>query len=104
MSIEAAITINDGANGIIRGKKLIINNPKDGEPTVVFRVERVVEIDDTPVGTLRMPNISRKVNDVSSETRTVTDPVVGGDVTVSIEGMHLLISAFFNDWYNEDNP
>ena len=104
MSIENPITISVGANRTIRGRKLMINNPKGSEPTVVFRVEEVTTIDDVDVGQKRLPNVTRVVSDVSSETKTVTDPVTTQEVTVSIEGMHLLISEFFNDWWTEDNP
>lgn len=86
-----------------RAKRIIIDNPIDGDQSVYFEVEEHVLLDDVPTAGYRgAPDLSRVIASVATKTVTVTDPVTGEDVTVSVAGVATAIQALFVDWFNED--
>lgn len=95
---------NSDLVAVIRANRVVIHNPPKGEKTVSFRNERVVYEDDKPVATSKLPSTTRNIDSVVTEVATVTDPVTGQEVTVSVAGMSKLIEEFFMRWYISDNP
>jgi len=105
MAIEFPIDTS-GIKAVARAKRVVIHNPTTGTPSVSFRNEKVVyeTVDgvETAIATSKLPSTSRNIQNVALETATVTDPVTGQEVTISVAGLDVVIEEFFLRWFQED--
>lgn len=78
--------------------------------TIDFNCAHVLRLDGKTVSTVNSDdegkplrsNIKRNVADVYTQTQTITDPVTGQSVTLSVAGLALVIETLFAQWYGED--
>lgn len=89
-----------------RSSKAIINNPENGDRTIIFKNEVVTLIDGIPEGAPKSiaPTV-RVINDVAAETITFTDPVTQQEITLFAGTIAAAIQEFYVKWTEEDhNP
>lgn len=85
-----------------RAPRIHIENPSGPEKSISFASESVVMIDGVPVATLDAPPVKRAFPAVAAETFTITDPVTGQAVTISVAGIATAIEEAYVRWYNQD--
>jgi len=94
-------------DGLRTGKIEIDTQKIDDVQWIVATIQNVkIESSDGSLVSehFRDGKIFRKVADVALETVTITDPVTGVTMTLSVAGMGTAIKAMMIKWILEDNP
>ncbi len=85
-----------------RANKLVITNPAQGDIHIRFLAEHLLLLDGVSIAPLPCPDVVRNLMGVAAEVKTITDPVTGQPVTISVAGVADVIVKCFCDWYRED--
>ena len=91
----------------IRTGRIEIDTIKLHGPKWIVATISTLELDDqNQVVSERIRDLKlyRKVSNVATETVTITDPVTGQPITVSVAGIGGLIKAIMIQWMQEDFP
>ena len=86
-----------------RSNEITIKNPANGDVNIRFKGENLLIIDGVPPIPLPCPDVIRNLMGVVTEINTITDPVTGQEVTISVGGMAEVIAKLFCNWYREDD-
>jgi hypothetical protein len=90
-----------------RAWEVRIDNPRDGDPTILFRTEKVIiDANDNTIflkDRQKVPDISRKFSKVATDMITMTDPVSQQTYTISAAGVAKAIAIFFEKYWAENN-
>jgi hypothetical protein len=89
----------------IRAWEVRIDNPLNGDPTLIYRTEKVL-LDENEELIYRedrrhVPDISTKFSDVALEFITIIDPVTQQPITLSGAAVAESIAVFFAKTWND---
>jgi hypothetical protein len=87
-----------------RACQIYISNPYAADKRLDFTSEARILLDDANGGVEPQspPAVTRMVSQVAAKTVTITDPVTGQAVTVSVAGIATAIEQCYVDWFNDD--
>jgi hypothetical protein len=92
----------------VRSFRTELDTPFIGDRRISFHSERLRLSDDlgetaeSVLARNQEPVVTRLFNEVATEVITVTDPVLGKDVTISVAGVALAITSRYVAWYHEN--
>jgi hypothetical protein len=85
-------------NEITRARQVMIDAPWNGNPEIVIRQEKFVE-----VGGVKVPEVRGQVKQIKRDFDTVkNESVTVGGVTVTVQQIYDFMSAKIDEWRIED--
>lgn len=90
-----------------RAWEVRIDNPRDGDPTIIYRTEQMILDEELNTVMLKdrkkTPDVTRKFSKIATDIITFKDPVTQQNISISAYGVADAIAIFFEKYWKQDN-